>query len=72
MVELYFNEENPGPGGKNRIGLDLKVAPTTEAAQAKLLHMSDLGIRKVWSTSPATLTQPLILVLIVSHLRGDE
>ena len=47
MVELYFNAENPGPGGKNRIGLDLKVAPTTEAAQAKLLHMSDLGIRKV-------------------------
>jgi len=60
LCELYFNEEDPGPGGKKRIGLDLMVAPSGEEALQKLIHMSDLGIRKVMNRLEDLLLRDII------------
>ena len=60
LCELYFNEEDPGPGGKNRIGLDLMVANNSEEALQKLIHMSDLGVRKVMNRLEELLLRDII------------
>lgn len=74
IANSYFDEENPGPGGRNAIGITVfNFAKTHEDAVAKLSLMSDSGIRKAMNRLERHLVEYIVPTFFTIYMEcGDK